>query len=76
MNDTECIQTQANKMIWAEQVESRKVQNPSLFYIFLKKAISDTASMKSVVKPMHISHVVEINCKNTSQGFELLVILY
>jgi len=25
---------------------------------------------------MHISHVTEINCENTSQGLELLVIPY
>jgi len=32
MDYAECIQAQANKMSWAEQVKSGEVQSPSLSY--------------------------------------------
>jgi len=36
--------------------------------------MTDIACMESAVKPMHLSHAIEINNANTFQGLELLVI--
>jgi len=76
MDYAECIQAQANKMSWAEQVKSGEVQSPSLSYAPLKEMMPDTTSMGPAVEPMHIPHAMEIDCENVSQGLEPLVIPY
>ena len=49
MDYAECIQAQANKMTWAKQVKSGKVQSSSLSYILLKRVISNTISIEPAV---------------------------
>ena len=61
---------------WAEQVENREVESPSLFYMTVKEAITDTASMELTVEPMHIPYVTDINSASVSQDLEPSVIPY
>ena len=72
------IQASANSPIWAEQVESIKLQSPSLFYVTVKDGINNTTSMTLVVKPepTHVSHAMSINNTCTPQGQEPPVIHY
>jgi len=45
-------------------VENGKVESLSLSYVTMKEAITDTISMKPVVKLMYVSYTTDIN--NTS----------
>ena len=56
------VQAQANNITWA----NGEVQSPSLFYVSLKKAISDTVNIGLVVDSIYVSYVVEINSVNAS----------
>ena len=67
------IQVLANNSMWAEQVESEKIQSPFLSYTILKERMNNSMSMEPTVEPMHISHIVEINDTSTPQGLESLV---
>jgi len=70
------VQVQANNLTWAKQVENREIQSLSLFYVPLKKVITDTMYMELIVKPIYILYTMEINNTNISQGLKLLVISY
>ena len=67
------IQVLANNSMWAEQVESEKIQSPFLSYTILKERMNDSMSMEPTVELMHI---VEINDTSIPQGLESLVIPY
>jgi len=56
------VQAQANNITWA----NGEVQSPFLFYVSLKKAISDTVNIGLVVDSIYVSYVVEINSVNAS----------
>ena len=70
------IQTLANSPIWADYVESEKLQNPPLSYIIVKERTNDFANIESTTEFTYSSYVIEINSTNTSQGLDHLVIFY
>jgi len=60
----EQVQAMSKNLTWAEQVENGKIESPSLSYVTVKEAITDTTSMKPVVKLMYVPYTTDIN--NTS----------
>ena len=62
---TDRIQALANNYIWADQVESEKLQSPSLSYVIVKEKINDSANMESTTESMLSSHVTKFNSTNT-----------
>ena len=76
MDYAERVQAQASNMTWAEQVEHGEVHSLSLSYAPLKEVTPDTANMGPAVESMHVPHAAELNCENTPQDLEPLVIPY
>ena len=60
------IQALANNLTQVEQVKSKKLQSPSLFYIIVKERMNNFTNIELTVKFIYISYVVEINNISTS----------
>ena len=70
------VQVLASSLVWADQVEDKRFQDPSFFYATAKERKNNFTNLVLIVEPTHILYEIASNDMNTTHSLEPTVILY